>query len=1157
MRYDITQSLPLQHAKPGKMLHWGNLTGISHSLVLSTLAQQNTRPVIALTQDNAQALQLKQELQFFSDGKFPIIHFADRETLPYDHFSPHQELTSQRLLTLYSLPQLTHGIVVVAVNTLLHYLPPQAFLWQHSFVLTEGQQLKSEQFKQQLVQCGYRHVNQVIAHGEFAMRGSILDVFPMGSDIPLRIDLFDEEIDSIRSFDPDTQLSDQKIPKIELLPAYEFPLTESAINLFRKQWREQFSGNPTQSPIYQTVSDGFTAPGIEYYLPLFFEECATLLDYLPENSLIVRCNDIVPAIEHFWQDITQRYEQLQYDISRPLLPPKRLFIASEQLLHDIKRWPQLHLHQEVMAEGTHKYNFATHPLPTLQMDHRADNRLNALQSFMQTHSDKRLLFCAETPGRREALLELLQTIHVKPKTLDNWPTFLASNVQCAITVTPLTQGTMLEQPNIAIIPEAALLGRHVMQRRATAAKEKALNLDTIVRNLAELQLGAPVVHIEHGVGRYQGLQTLTIDNYPAEFLTLEYANNDKLYVPVTSLHLINRYSGVDPEHAPLHKLGSEQWTQARKRAAEKARDVAAELLEIYAQRAAKMGHQYNAQDENYQLFASEFPFELTLDQEQAINQVVTDMRSTKTMDRLICGDVGFGKTEVAMRAAFIAANNHKQVAILVPTTLLAQQHYQSFQDRFANWPIKITLLSRFRSAKMITQALEQIAQGKIDIVIGTHKLLSDKVKFRDLGLVIIDEEHRFGVRQKEYLKALRTEVDILTLTATPIPRTLNMALSEIRDLSIIATPPAKRLAIKTFVQERNKHIIRESILREISRGGQVFFVHNNVATIEVTAQNIRELVPEARINVGHGQMPEKQLEAIMADFYHQRFNVLVCTTIIETGIDIPTANTIIIDRADRFGLAQLHQLRGRVGRSHHQAYAYLMTPGTKAMTADAIKRLDAITSLEDLGAGFNLATHDLEIRGVGELLGEEQSGNIQNVGFSLYMELLEQAVQSLRDGTTPDLDLHQTTTTEINLQISALIPEDYMPDIHTRLIFYKRIANAKNDLELDEIQVELIDRFGLLPPQTKTLFAVTRLKLIAYPMGITKIDANPKGGKLEFNNKPHINTQNLIQLIQKQAHIYKLDGPQILRFKIATETPQERIETVHKLLEQLSHAQLG
>ena len=1136
--------LPSLPATAGKQ-HWGNLPGAALSLAIAEAASHAKRFTLLLTADSQSAERLQEELSFFAPS-LPVLHFPDWETLPYDVFSPHQDIISQRIAALYRLPELKHGVLVVPITTALHRLPPKRFLLGSSLVLEVGQQVDVNQMRGNLEAAGYRCVDTVYEHGEFAVRGALIDLFPMGSSQPYRIDLFDDEIETLRTFDPESQRSIDKVDSVKLLPAREFPLEKKAVTDFRGRFRERFDVDFRRCPIYQDLSTGITPAGIEYYLPLFFEETATLFDYLPADTQVFSLPGIEKAAEHFWVDARSRYEDRRVDPERPLLPPGDIFLPVEDCFARLKNWPRVVVSQEDIEEGVGRTRFNARALPDLAIQAKAGEPLAALRRFIEEYPG-RVLFCAESAGRREVLLELLARLKLKPKEVDGWPTFAASKERLGICIAPLDEGLLLDE--LALIAESPLFGQRVMQRRR---REKSRDGgDNVIKNLTELREGSPVVHIDHGVGRYLGLVTLEIDGQAAEFLALMYAEEAKLYVPVASLHLIARYTGSDDALAPLHRLGSETWQKAKRKAAEQVRDVAAELLDIYARRAAREGYAFKDPMADYATFSAGFPFEETPDQQTAIEAVLADMLAPKPMDRLVCGDVGFGKTEVAMRAAFIAVHSGRQVAVLVPTTLLAQQHYNSFRDRFADWPVTVEVMSRFKSAKEVNEAVVKLAEGKIDIVIGTHKLLQDDVRFKDLGLCIIDEEHRFGVRQKEQLKALRSEVDILTLTATPIPRTLNMAVAGMRDLSIIATPPARRLSVRTFVMEQNNPTIKEALLRELLRGGQVYYLHNDVKTIEKCANDLAELVPEARIGIGHGQMRERELEQVMSDFYHKRFNVLIASTIIETGIDVPSANTIIIERADKFGLAQLHQLRGRVGRSHHQAYAYLLTPPRKQMTEDAQKRLEAISNAQDLGAGFVLATHDLEIRGAGELLGDGQSGQIQAVGFTLYMEMLERAVKSIRKGEQPNLDQPLGGGPEINLRVPALIPEDYLPDVHARLILYKRIANAIDEDGLKELQVEMIDRFGLLPEPTKNLVRITLLKLQAEKLGIKKIDAGPQGGRIEFAANTCVDPLTLIKLIQSQPTRYKFEGATLFRFSVPMERPEERFNTLEALLERL------
>lgn len=1140
-------------AGDNERLQWGRLYGSCSALAIASAAKQFDGLLLVIVDDVLSSNNLLHDLGFFLTGsEIPILSLPDWETLPYDVFSPLPELVSQRLQTLHRLSFVEKGVLIVPVSTLLQRLLPKSYLDAHAFVMKPGETLSLERIRRQLEAAGYQCVSQVFAHGEFAVRGSLLDLYPMGSELPYRIDLLDDEIDSIRTFDPETQRTLNRTDRIEMLPAREFPLDEAGIRLFRRAFRNQFEGDPQRTLIYPEVSAGNAVGGLEYYLPLFYENTVTLFDYLPERLLTIGFDTTRDAASGFLAQVAQRYEQRRHDVQRPLLPPGALYLSDAELATFLKRgrfvriqWSEI----ERRDKGYSGYfNFPSRTLPPVSIQTRAAQPAGILKSFLANNT-ARVLFVAESAGRRELLLETLGAFGIHPRLIAGWPEFLQGEETLALTTSQIEKGLWLEQPEIVVITETQLLGERVRQERRRRARQRDAEL--VVRNLTELHIGEPVVHEEHGVGRYQGLQTLDIVGMQTEFLTLEYARGDKLYVPVSSLHLISRYTGVSSENAPLHRLGGDQWEKIKRKAAEKARDVAAELLEIHARRAANHGFAFPNPGEEYNAFAASFDFEETPDQQQAIEQVLSDMTGPTPMDRVVCGDVGFGKTEVAMRAAFTAVQGGRQVAVLVPTTLLAQQHHQNFSDRFADWPVKIAGMSRFNEASEQRTVVAGLADGTVDIVIGTHKLLQGSIVYKNLGLVIIDEEHRFGVRHKEQLKALRAEVDLLTLTATPIPRTLNMAMAGMRDLSIIATPPAERHPIKTFVNQWNDSLIIEACQREIKRGGQVYFLHNEVATIETTAAKLKKLLPEARIQTAHGQMRERELEAIMRDFYHQRFNILVCTTIIESGIDVPSANTILVNRADKLGLAQLHQLRGRVGRSHHRAYAYLITPPPKAITADAKKRLEAIESLEDLGAGFTLATHDLEIRGAGELLGDEQSGQIHEVGFSLYSELLERAVKALKAGEHPNLDRPLDHGAEIDLQIPALIPGDYLPDVHTRLVMYKRIASAVNDAELKELQVEMIDRFGLLPDPAKALFSITGMKLKANPMGIKKVEAGAESGRILFRGTPNIDPARILNLIQTRPKEFKLDGGDKIRFFRTMPDPWKRIEQVAALLDEI------
>jgi transcription-repair coupling factor (superfamily II helicase) len=1119
-------------------------------LAIQQICESETGPYVVITEDIQTADRLAREVKFFSAEKLTALSFPDWETLPYDSFSPHQDIVSQRLKTLYRLSTLTEGVLFISISTLMQRLAPPEFILGNSLILKKADKFDPQQVSQQLTERGYHRVDTVYEHGEFAIRGSIMDIYPMGNNKPYRVDVFDDEIDQLRMFDPETQLTIETIASICILPANEFPLNETATDLFRQNWRTTFDVDPKSCPIYQDISASITPAGVEYYLPLFFDRCVDLFSYLPDSTRILSTQNIDAAATNFREEINERYEQRRHDITRPILEPAKIYLSFNELMARIKNFTHIKLTNEPNPKKSGYAHVQALPPPKFNIDHHAENPLEEIASYLE-NSVSRILFCAESAGRREVLLELLQRIGIKPVEFDSWTSFIGSNEPTGIVIARLDRGLHLTSPDIVLISETQLFGQQVLQRRRRD-KQKDQS-DLIIKSLAELQPGSPVVHIDHGVGRYRGMETLTINDQDDEFLVLEYADQAKLYIPIASLQLISRYTGASEDSAPLHKLGSNKWQRAKRKAAEQVNDTAAELLEIHARRAARKGFAFDLCKNNYQRFCMGFPFEETPDQLTAIENTIADMLSEQSMDRLICGDVGFGKTEVAMRAAFVAADSGRQVALLVPTTLLAQQHFESFKDRFADWPINIEVISRFRSKTEQDGILKRLGEGQIDIIIGTHKLLSGAMRFNNLGLLIIDEEHRFGVRQKEKIKALRAQLDILTLTATPIPRTLNMAMAGVRDISIISSPPLKRLSIKTFALPQNDPVRKEAITRELLRGGQVYLLHNDVSSIEHKAESIAKLIPEARVGVAHGQMRERELEQKMADFYHNRFNVLVCTTIIETGIDIPSANTIIIERADKFGLAQLHQLRGRVGRSHHQAYAYLLTPNKK-LSKDATKRIDAIINTQELGAGFTLATHDMEIRGAGELLGENQSGQIHEIGFSLYAELLELAIDSLKKGTLLNLDQPFRQSTEINLHLPALIPEHYLPDVHARLIMYKRIANAKNNHELKELKVEMIDRFGLFDAPISNLFEVTRLKLKALPLGIRKLEITDRNGKIEFDSQTPVDPKNLIALIQQQPAIFKLDGADRLRFNLPLSDPEARINKCHELLDHLAGA---
>jgi transcription-repair coupling factor (superfamily II helicase) len=1128
---------------------WTGLTGCGDSLALASAIKNETRLFVIVTPDNQTALRLEHELAFFLQNEYPILHFPDWETLPYDVFSPLPEIISERLKTLALLPQVKRGALVVPVTTLMHRLAPREHVLANSFAVKTGDDFNLELNRLKLESVGYQCVSQVYQHAEFAVRGSIVDLFPMGSKVPFRIELFDDEVESIRTFDPETQRSLAICERIELFPAREFPFTDESIKHFRQAFRDYFPETSPKNHLYNDVTKGITPGGIEYYLPLFVEHTATLFDYLPASAVLVTSEAFNSTSQAFYAEAEDRFQQRKYDVDRPLLNPELLFLSADELVQRTLSFARIML-ESIKPPDNQGSDFSCHALPDVTLDAKLKYPAQKLQHFIDEF-DGKILFVAESAGHREGLIDKLKHHKISVRQVESWQQFLKSEISPCILVAPMDQGLWLENPALAIITESQLSGEKVQQRRRRR-KSGARELENIVNNLNELTIGSPVVHQEHGVGRYLGLQTLKFGGIAAEFLALEYANNDKLYVPVSSLHVIGRYTGMSPENAPLHKLGGDQWSKAKKKAMERIRDVAAELLEIHAKRAVKKGHAFTIADTDYQTFADAFPFEETPDQQSAIETILEDMASPQPMDRVICGDVGFGKTEVSMRAAFIAVQSGKQVAILVPTTLLAQQHYQNFRDRFADWPVRIEVTSRFISPRQQKEIAHDLEQGKIDIVIGTHKLLSPEIKYKALGLVVIDEEHRFGVRQKEHFKKLRNELDMLTLTATPIPRTLNMAMSGLRDISIIASPPPNRHAIKTFISEWIDSQVKEACLREIKRGGQVFFLHNDVKSMEKMASELRRLVPEARIEMAHGQMPERELERIMLDFYHQRFNLLLCSTIIESGIDIPSANTIVINRADKLGLAQLHQLRGRVGRSHHRAYAYFIVPPKSLMSKDAIKRLEAVEASGDLGAGFMLSSHDMEIRGAGELLGDDQSGQIQEIGFTLYTELLERAVNALKSGKQPELEMPMDQGVEVDLQTAALIPENYLPDVHARLVLYKRIASTETRDDLRELQIEMIDRFGLLPEPVKSLFSITEIKQQAEKLGVRKIEAGAAGGRIVFTAEPQINTEQLISLIQTQAQCYKFDGADKLRFVRPFESIEQKLEFINELLEKLT-----
>jgi transcription-repair coupling factor (superfamily II helicase) len=1147
---------------------WSGLHGSALALAIHAAASAHGGITLVAARSSHQAQVLARDIELLATAPLPVWLFPDHETLPYDPFSPHPDIIAARLRTLAALGSASRGILLAPASSLIQRLPPADYILQRSFDLAVGQSLVIEAFRSRLQHAGYEAAEQVYQSGQYAIRGSVIDLYPAGSSTPYRLDLFDEEIESIRLFDADSQRSTGKVERIALLPAREYPCDDEGLEAFRRAFRHRFAVDTRNVNLYQDLRAGVLPQGLEQYLPLFHPRMSFLLDYLQATPQLLLQDGFQAAVEDFERRTRERWEQRRHDVERPVLDPQELFFEAAELQPRLAACPTLLIPDDsregrstAPGVGRGSVAFATGPAPDLHIHERGRDPAAALLDFLADFPG-RVLFAADTPGRREVLRSTLAAFGVQPADFDSFAEFhaaaAADGARLGLAVLPVEEGFVVQGPGatpLALLTEAQLFGgrtRPKAQRRTAGAE--ARDPESIIRNLTDLAPGAPVVHEDHGVGRYVGLETLEIDGRPAEFLMLEYADSDKLYVPVSSLHLVSRYTGSDPDSAPLHRLGSRQWEKAKRKAAQQVRDVAAELLNLYARRLAREGFAFPLDDKLYAEFASGFPWEETPDQQAAIEAVLGDLASPMPMDRVVCGDVGFGKTEVALRAAFVAVQAGRQVALLVPTTLLAQQHFATFSDRLADWPVRVELLSRFRTGSQLQEVVKRLEQGKVDIVIGTHRLLQRDIRFKNLGLVIIDEEQRFGVQQKERLKQLRAEVDLLTLTATPIPRTLNMAMSGIRDLSIIATPPARRMAVKTLISEWDRALLREALLRELQRGGQVFFLHNEVRSIDRVAREVQELAPQARLAIAHGQMPERELEQVMLDFYRQRFNVLVCTTIIESGIDVPTANTIVINRADRFGLAQLHQLRGRVGRSHHRAYAYLVVPERRSMTVDARKRLEAIESLEELGAGFTLATHDLEIRGAGELLGVEQSGQINQVGFSLYSDMLARAVAALQNGQEPDLDAPIHRGLEIELHVPALIPDSYLADVQARLTLYKRIASARDSAALRELQVEMIDRFGLLPEATKNLFAVAELRLLAERVGISRIDHGPQGGRVEFLEQAQADPAALIRLIQERRGALRMDGPHTLRLLDQQADAAARFKATRALLERLQPA---
>jgi len=1134
---DTFSVLAPPRAAAGERARWPALDSLGLALAVVAFARRKGGVVLVVAGDGYSARTLRDDLNAL--GECPAELFPDLEILPYDLYSPHPDLVSRRIELLARLPSMDRGVVIAPVNALMQRLAPKAFLAGRAIDFRVGQELDLTGFRQRLGEAGYDAGDQVWQPGQFAVRGALLDLWPMGERCPYRIELFDTEIESIRSFDPDSQRSTERFDRVRLLPGREYPFDEDARQAFRRRFRTRFDVDLRHAVAYQNIGDAVHGQGLEQYLPLFFDTTAGLLDYLPDEHRVVMLADVAEAAKEFDAQIAHRHEQRAADRERPPLEPHELYFDAAGLVDELDRRAAVRVTRRPPARA------AAAPAPAIDLDHESDHAAEALASI-----PGRVLLAADTAGRRELIQANLRRVGLRPRLLDSWAAFASGDDALALAVLPLSGGVQLDDAGLTVLTEAELFPGHARTRRKP--RQSGQDPESLIRSLADLQTGALVVHLEHGIGRYVGLEVLDIGDGQGEFLTLEYADGDRLYVPVADLHLVSRYTGMEPDKVALDRLGSDRWKKTRRKAAGKVRDAAAELLNIQARRAARQGHAYAFDEGLYARFAAGFEFEETHDQQTAIDAVLADLRATRPMDRVVCGDVGFGKTEVALRAAFAVTDGGRQVAVLAPTTLLAEQHYRTFANRFADWPVNVALLSRTAGKREAEATLAGLADGTIDIVVGTHRLLQSDIRFGNLGLVVVDEEQRFGVRQKERLKKLRAEVDLLTLTATPIPRTLNMSMTGIRDLSIIATPPERRMAIKTFVSEWDTATIRDAVNREFQRGGQVYFLHNDVRSQPRIADELAELFPRARIAIANGQMPPGQMEKTMRDFYARRINLLVASTIIENGIDVPTANTIIINRADKFGLAQLHQLRGRVGRSHHLAYAYLVTPPWKAITADARKRLEAIQSLQELGAGFTLATHDLEIRGAGELLGEDQSGQIEAIGFQLYADLLDRAVEALKSGREPDLDQPVDLAADVDLHVTALIPTDYLPDVHQRLVLYKRIAQARKATELHELQVEMIDRFGLLPDPVRHLFTAAELRLRARALGVTRLEVGPAGGRVQFGERPDIDMEELVRMIQKEAHTYSLPAQDRLRVAGEFETHDQRLAVAEDLLQRLA-----
>lgn len=1133
----------------GQEQRWTRAFGSSGSFELGKLTTRNPQPYVIVANSSESAGRILSELQFFHPN-LNLLYFPDHEVLPYDYFSPQPDLISDRLSVLRTLPSSTEGVLVITVRAIMQRLVPRTFIDSVTFNLSIGSNWNPHERRSELIRSGYKDVPQVLGPGEFATRGSVFDVFPLGSREPLRIDLFDDQVDSLRIFDPDSQRTTRQIDSIDLLPAKEYALDEDSIARFRNNWHHTFDTDIRRSEIYQCVSKGLHPDGVECYMPFFFENTSTIFDYFEHDPIFVFEHDIHDTVQNFWTEVNVRYDSLRHNIERPLVPPNLLYLRTEELFAQWKAHPHIHLIPN--DERTrHPHPLKSKLLPELEIQHRLSDPNRRLRNFLG-NVGQRVLITSESPGRQQHLIELLRRIGFRPQEYDDLARFQSGDAPLGVTVAAIDRGVWTDE--LIIVTETQIYGTQQESARQRTRKS-AVDPDLVIRNLTELHEGAPVVHIDHGIGRYRGLETLSIDGQVTDFVSLEYADGDKLYVPVASLDLISRYMGADAENAPLHKLGSDTWEKVKRKASQKVHDVAAELLDVYARRENLESVAFPALDDDFQLFCDQCEFELTEDQQNAVDVIIDDLNQPRACDRLVCGDVGFGKTEVAMRAAFHVMNSGKQVVVLVPTTVLAQQHYETFSDRFATWPFFTEVLSRFRTTKETRDTISQIENRKIDLIIGTHKLLHAAPQYANLGLLIIDEEHRFGVRDKERIRSLRAQVDTLTLTATPIPRTLNLAMGGLRELSIIATPPARRLSVRTFVAPYNRTLIQDAIQRELIRGGQVFFVHNVVQSIHRVADEIRRLIPDARLLVGHGQMPKRELETVMSDFYHHRCDVLVCTTIVESGIDVPLANTIVIDRADKLGLAQLHQLRGRVGRSHRQAFAYLLTPPEEVMTVHAKKRLDAIESAGELGSGFALAVHDMEIRGAGELLGKEQSGEIESIGFTLYSQLLERTVNALRAGVPANIEQPLSLVHEINFKVPVLIPSDYLPDVHQRLVMYKRISSIDTLFALDQLQAECADRFGPIPEHLTNLFRTTRIKISARSIGVSKMTIGPSSGRIEFETTQYVDVQRLIQMLEQHPNTYRLAGEDRLLITQELESEEDRFSFAEQLIERLRSAE--